>query len=79
VVPVALYKRKVSKKKGTPGLRMLSKNVRRVIEVQRNFMDTYEAAHDRSNDKKRDGWLSDLPRNLTRAGRKATKKLLKWM
>lgn len=75
-VAVVVYKRKGKKKKGTPGLRTIEKNVQRAIDAQRTFTDAYEAGHERSNEK-RDGWLRDLPKNLNKAGRKAAKKLLK--
>jgi hypothetical protein len=76
--PVIIYSRKnQKKKKGSPGLRLLGKGVRSAFDAQRDFGATYETAHDRSNVKKRDGWLRDLGSNLSKAGRKAMRKLMK--
>lgn len=75
-VAVVVYQRKGKKKKGTPGLRTIEKGVQRAVDAQRTFTDAYEAGHQQSNEK-RDGWLRDLPKNLSKAGRKAAKKLLK--
>jgi hypothetical protein len=71
-----VYSKKKRKKKGSAGLRVLGKAVRGAFDAQRDFGETYEAAHDRSNLKQRDGWLIDLTSNLDKAGRKATRKLL---
>ena len=76
-VPAVLYTKKKRKKKGSPGVRLLGKAVRGVVDAQRDFGGTYEEAHDRSNGKKKDGWLHDLPNNLHKAGRKAMSKLRK--
>ena len=76
--PIVVYSRKKQKrKKGSPGLRLLGKGIRSAFDAQRDFGATYETAHDRSNVKKRDGWLRDLGSNLSKAGRKAMRRLLK--
>jgi hypothetical protein len=75
--PSVLYAKKKRKKKGSPGLRLLGKLVRGVFHAQRDFGGTYEEAHDRSNGKKKDGWLRDLPSNVDKAGRAMMKKLRK--
>ena len=75
--PSVLYLRKEKRKKGSPGLRTLGKAVHGAFDAQQKFSETYEAAHDRSDAENKDGWLLDLPNNLSRAARKALKKLIK--
>lgn len=72
-----VYKKPKRRKKGSPGLRVLGKVLRSMLAAQRDFGAAYEAAHDKSNLAKKDGWLRDLPANLDKAGRKALRKLLK--
>jgi hypothetical protein len=73
-----LYARKRRRrKKASDNLRFLEKAVRRVADAQQGFHQTYRDSHERSNAKRRDGWVADLPRNLERAGRKAQKLLTK--
>jgi hypothetical protein len=74
-VRTVLYKKKGNRKKMTAGLRPLERVVRRVAKAQSSFVDTYVEKHERSNSKKRDGWLVDLVPNVARAGNKGTKKL----
>ena len=75
--PAVLYVKEKRKKKGSPGLRQIGKAVRGAVDAQRGFGETYEMGHDRSNLKKKDGWLRDLPDNVGKAARNALKKLLK--
>ena len=65
------------RKKASDNLRFIEKAVRRVADAQQGFHETYREGHERSKDKRRDGWVHDLPRNLQRAGRKAQKLLTK--
>lgn len=74
-VPVSLYVEAGKKKRGTRGARAASKVIRRLAQAQQAYMDTYLSRHDRSNGKRRDGWLRDLPLNVMRATRSGTKKL----
>jgi hypothetical protein len=72
---VTLYRKKKAKKKGTRLLRPLARSVRRSWNAQRALADTYLSRHDKSNRKKKDGWVRDLGLNLTRANRKGVRKL----
>ena len=65
------------RKKASDNLRFIEKAVRRVADAQQGFHETYKGAHERSNGKRRDGWVKDLPKNLERASRKAQKLLTK--
>jgi hypothetical protein len=64
-----------SKRKVSRWLRPMEKGHRRLLEALATFGATLEERHERSNKKRRNGWLRDAPLNLMRAQRKATKKL----
>jgi hypothetical protein len=74
VVPVTLYQRSASKK-GTRGFRMFERATRRLMEAQAKGAQSYLSRHNKSNEKKKDGWLRDFNLNLIRASRKGTKAL----
>ena len=73
--PTVLYKKASKRKKQTGGLRGLEKVVRRYAKAESEYADAYLEKHERSNSKKKDGWLKDLAPNLARAERKGVKKL----
>jgi hypothetical protein len=63
-------KRRVSKR-----WRPLEKALRRVSLAQSTTADDYLRRHKRSNAKKKNGAVRDLPKNMWRAQRKGSKKL----
>ena len=63
------------RKKGTPGLRDMEKALRRRIEASQAGVEAYLERHERSNEKRRDGWLRDLAVNFVRANQKGAKVL----
>jgi hypothetical protein len=65
----------VRKSKGTRWLRPIEKSVRRTAEAGQVFADAYLKRHQRSNEKKKDGWLRDLGYNVYRADSKRRKKI----
>lgn len=65
------------RKKRSKGLRLIEKVVRRLSNAQNAMSDVYSARHERSNRKKRDGWLKDLIPNVVKAQRKGFKSLRK--
>ncbi len=67
--------KKNKKKKGTAGLRFIEKLFRRNARANATMTTEYLDRHKRSNRKRRDGWLSDLPVNMFRARRKGSKRL----
>ena len=77
IVPVVLYEReRTGGKKGSALLKPADRLVRRLVEAQQASAAEYLERHTRSNEKRRDGWVSDLGVNVTRAqraGRKALK------
>jgi hypothetical protein len=58
-------------KKQSKGLRPLERHLRKILEFRADVIGNYLDRHHRSNQKKRDGWLSDLPSNMVRAVRKS--------
>jgi hypothetical protein len=76
VAPVIIYERKASKKKrGTRVFRPFERTIRRALEAQRRSADSYLSRHERSNEKRKDGWIRDLNINALRAGQRGTKAL----
>jgi uncharacterized protein DUF6312 len=76
---VTIYKKKgkgKKRKKSSYGLRTLDKTTKRLASAQSTASDSYLDRHKKSS-RKKDGWLTDLPRNLARAGKKGDKKLKK--
>ncbi len=71
----AVYRKKRKRRKGSKGVRDWEKLVRRVAEANQTFGDEYLRRHNRSNRKKKDGWLRRLDRSISGAHRKANKKL----
>lgn len=62
-------------KKGTRGFRIFERATRRIMKAQRSAADSYLSRHDKSNTKRRDGWIRDLPINVARAGEKVQRAL----
>ncbi|WP_419897685.1 DUF6312 domain-containing protein [Roseomonas sp. USHLN139] len=50
-------------------LKPLERSMRKAMRRQLGAAQIYLARHERSNRRKRDGWLKDLPRNIYRAVR----------
>ena len=78
VTPEVLYQReaKRGKKKSSSMLKPAQRLIRRTMEAQRASAERYLERHEKSNQKRRDGWLVDFPSNVaraTRAGQKALK------
>lgn len=73
VTPVEIYRRADGKKKGTRLLRPLDRAMRRLARAQEAAATTYLERHERSNGKKRNGWLRDLGNNVYRASKKGQK------
>lgn len=72
------FKRKKRKKKKIDGwLRPVERAERRLLKGVETFGDEALDRHKRSRRKKRNAFLKDGPRNFTRAGSKAMKKLIK--
>ncbi|MGE0225142.1 MAG: hypothetical protein AB7F35_18940 [Acetobacteraceae bacterium] len=68
------YEGERRRKRSSRGLRPVERGVREILEFQVKVLDNYLGRHKRSNEKRRDGWLSDMPRNLFRAVKKSEPK-----
>ena len=74
---VADYGKSKSRRRRSRMLKLPERNMRKVNEAARAFVDELDTRHDRSTRKKKDGWLRDGPQNVMKANRKALKKLQK--
>ena len=73
--PSAVYRNDKRKKKGSKTLRPFEKFMRRLSRAQARAASVYNARHDRSNRKKRNGWFRDLLPNMSKAQGQAWKTL----
>jgi hypothetical protein len=71
--PVAIYKRKASKKKGTRELGPVERATRQWADAQSRAAASYLTRHNESNGKRKDGWLRDFAINAAKASRKGSK------
>ena len=69
------FEARTKKKKMSRGLRSFEKWTRRFGRAMNTVAGTYVGRHDRSNRKKRDGWLRDYVFNMAKANREGMKKL----
>ena len=76
VTPIVIYKKQQKKrKKGAAGLRYYERAVRRLARAQQAFAGSYAGKHDKSNQKRRDGWIRDYPLNVAKDTRRGAKRL----
>jgi hypothetical protein len=69
------YTKKRAEKKKTKSLKPSERLTRETAKAARTMIDNYLDRHDRSNRKRRDGWLRDYNDNMSRANRKGAKKV----
>jgi Family of unknown function (DUF6312) len=74
-VPVVVYRRGSRGKKGSRTFKAAEKSTRRRAKAQRKTAANYLMRHDKSNRKKKDGWIRDLFVNTVRADSKGIKAL----
>lgn len=72
--PETLYQRK-GKKKISKANKASEKRARRYVKAGMKTLKTYMAAHDKSNRKKKDGWMRDYSWNASKAARKGVKRM----
>lgn len=75
--PVETLFRAKKQRRGSGWLKPVERRQRRFLEALVTLSDELRERHDRSNKKRRDGWLKDGPLNLFKAQAKAIKKLFK--
>lgn len=63
-------------KKQSKTLRPIERELRKVLQFQQDVIQNYLGRHERSNEKRRDGWLADMPNNVLRAVKKSKPKKL---
>lgn len=68
-------KKRRKKKKSSRELDPMERATRRMSDANLAAAASYSRDHRKSNRKKKDGWLRDMPENMDRASRKAWKKL----
>lgn len=61
------------RRRGSRRYRGLEKLMRRVARATGESSRAYLDRHERSNHKKRNGWVKDLPKNLRKANRRGMK------
>jgi len=71
--PVVVFNRRRSKKRQTKALKPIERLVRTLSDSHDSFASSYTRRHRKSNRKSRNGWLRDLPLNLSRAATKGLK------
>ena len=59
------------RKKQSPLLKPIERTLRNAIRFETRLLNDYLGRHERSNAKKRNGWVKDMPGNLMRAIRKS--------
>jgi hypothetical protein len=59
------------RKKQSPMLKPIERVLRRAIKFEARLLNDYLGRHERSNSKKRDGWIKDLSDNVRRSIRKS--------
>jgi hypothetical protein len=72
-----LFERKRKKRRVSKQLRPLEKMARRNLVAGNVYNEELLRRHNRSNRKRRNGWLRDMGTNVMRAQSKATRKLMK--
>lgn len=71
--PMTIHRRRRKKRKSSRLLKPVRKMVRTAAKSQRVHADEFLKRADRSDEKKRNGWVKDMGRNSKRATRKGTK------
>ena len=64
LVPTVIYKGGSGKRKVSSSLRPLERSIRRLARSQVVMADAYLGRHNRSNEKRKDGWLKELVSNV---------------
>jgi Family of unknown function (DUF6312) len=75
MVSTTLHEKETRKKKGTRKLRPVERAITRAAEGAQEFANSYLSRHDKSNEKKKNGWARDFAYNVYKADRAGMKKL----
>lgn len=63
-------KKKKAKKKHSSTLSPIEKTIFSVVKMSDKATTAYREAHEKSNNKKKNGWIKDFPKNSTKAASK---------
>jgi hypothetical protein len=76
-VPIVLYDARAGRKKKntTPLLRPMEQLLRQCSDAQSAAALDYLARHRRSSEKRKNGWLHDLGRNVLKSQRRASRRI----
>jgi len=75
MISTTLHEPEKKKAKGSKRMRAMERPVVNTAKGLREFANAYLDRHDRSNEKKKNGWVRDLGYNLYKADMKGMKKL----
>jgi hypothetical protein len=75
MISTTLHEPEAKKSKGSRKVRALERPVVNTAKGLREFAEAYLERHDRSNEKKKNGWVRDFGYNLYKADRRGMKKL----
>ena len=75
VTPTVIYEASPGKKKQSRRLKPVERFVRRAAEAVGAGADRYVMRHEKSNAKKRDGWLVNMTGNVYKAMRKGSSRM----
>ncbi len=70
-----IYRQRGRKRKVTVALRPIDKAARRLATSTSAWANSYVSRHERSNMKRKDGWLSELPSNMVKSVNTGAKQL----
>jgi hypothetical protein len=73
LTPVVVYKRGRRKKKGTRAFRPAERIARSLVKANNAAARTAWRRYKKSNRKRKDGWVRDMPINILRAARQGVK------
>ena len=74
--PVVIYGASTEKKKGSKMLRSIEKGARKLAKMQAAAGSSYAERHKHSNAEKKNGWVKDIKKNVTKSvkvGKRAAK------
>jgi hypothetical protein len=71
--PVTVYRKNKKRKKQSRLVKPLEKRFRKLSDAAATMTESYNARHRRSNEKKKNGWIKDLSKNVRKAARKGRK------
>jgi len=72
--PTTVYRKKSKRKKISKRMRPIEKRARRISKGLATLTSEYTQRHNRSNRKKKNGWLKDIRKNVRKSAKSGRKK-----